>query len=132
MKWLQFLLILFLLLGLPLFDMGQSINIDWVFCENSIIIESEWNGPCENEFKFTNLCFDSKLPTPFLNQVKFLFQMKNSLSILLSYFQGTSPFWRPPPNFHLSFLDHLLKGKGPHLNEDLSIHYREVNKYENG
>jgi hypothetical protein len=49
-----------------------------------------------------NLCFDSKLPSPFLNQVKFLFQWKNSLPILLSYSQGTSPFWRPPPNFHPS------------------------------
>jgi hypothetical protein len=28
--------------------------------------------------------------------------LKNSLSVLLSFFQGTSPFWRPPPYSILS------------------------------
>ncbi len=97
MKGIQFLIILFLLPGLPLFQMDQAVDIDWLACENSLVIKSEWTDPCEKEFKFTGLWFDLKPPLSFLNQVKFSFQLKNSLSILLSFFHGTSPFWRPPP-----------------------------------
>ena len=98
MRWIQSLLILFLLPGLPLFQMDQAIDIDWLVCENSLIIKSEMNGPFINH----DLCFNSKPLTSFLNQVKIHFQLKNPLSILLSYFHGTSPFWRPPPRFHPS------------------------------
>ena len=97
MKWIQFLLILFLLPGLPLFQMDQAVDIEWLVCESSLVIKSEMNGP----FIDQNLCFNSKPPSSFFNQVKFLFQLKNPLSVLLSYFQGTSPFWRPPPGFKL-------------------------------
>jgi hypothetical protein len=96
MNWVQFLIIPFLLLGFPLFQMDQVIDINWLICENSIIIKSEMNGPSIDQ----NLCFDSKPLSSFFNQVKFLFQSKNSLPILLSYFQGTSPFCRPPPSYH--------------------------------
>jgi hypothetical protein len=97
MKWIQFILILFLLLGFPLFQMDQAVDIDWLVSENSLITKLEINDP----FMDQNLWFDSKPPSSFLNQVKFFFQLKNPLSVLLSYFQGTSPFWRPPPGFKL-------------------------------
>jgi len=98
MKGLQSLLILFLLPGLPLFQMDQAVDIEWLVCENSLVIKTEMNSSFVDE----NLCYDSKPPSTFLDQSKTFFQLKNSLSILLSYFQGTSPFWRPPPIFHPS------------------------------
>jgi hypothetical protein len=101
MKGIQFLLILFLLPGLPLFQMDQGVDIEWLVCENSLVIKSEWGGPCEEEFKFTSVWFDLKPPSSFFNQVKSFFQLKNPLSALISYFQGPSPFWRPPPGFKL-------------------------------
>jgi hypothetical protein len=97
MKGIQFLLILFLLPGLPLFQIDQAVDIEWLVCENSLVIKSEMNGPIDQ-----NLCFNSKPPSSFLNQVKIFFQLKNPLSVLLSYFQGTSPFCRPPPSLHPS------------------------------
>jgi hypothetical protein len=97
MKGIQFLLILFLLPGLPLFQIDQAVDIEWLVCENSLVIKSEMNDPSIDQ----NLCFNSKPPSSFLNQVKIFFQLKNLLSVLLSYFQGTSPFWRPPPGFNL-------------------------------
>ena len=97
MKGIQFLLILFLLPGLPLFQIDQAVDIDWLICENSLVIKSEMKDPNVDH----NLWFDSKPSSSFLNQVKIFFQLKNPLSVLLSYFQGTSPFWRPPPGFKL-------------------------------
>ena len=105
MKWIQFLLILFLLPGFPLFQMDQAIDIDWLVCENSLITKSEMNDPSIDQ----NLWFDSKPHLHFFNQVKFLFQLKNPLSVLLSSFQGTSPFWRPPPGFILSMISNSLE-----------------------
>ena len=93
MKRIQFLLILFLLPGLPLFQMDQAIDIEWLVSENSLITKSEINDPSIDH----NLWFESKPPFSFSNQVNFFFQLKNPLSALPSYFQGTSPFWRPPP-----------------------------------
>jgi hypothetical protein len=98
MKWIQFLLILFLLPGLPLFQMDQAVDIDRLICENSLITKSEINDPSVDQ----NLWFDLKPSSYFFNQVKFLFQLKNSLSVLLSFFQGILPFQRPPPYFILS------------------------------
>jgi hypothetical protein len=97
MKGIQFLLILFLLPGLPLFQIDQAIDIEWLVCENSLVIKSEINGP----FIDHHLSFNSKPSSYFFNQVKFLFQLKNSLSVLLSFFQGILPFQRPPPGFEL-------------------------------
>jgi hypothetical protein len=97
MKRLQFLFIPFLLLSLPLFQMDQAIDIDWLVCENSLVIKSEWSDPCGKEFKITSLGFDLKPLSSFFNQGNFFLQLKNPLSILLSYFLETSPFWRPPP-----------------------------------
>ena len=93
MKWIQFLLILFLLPGLPLFQIDQAIDIEWLVCENSPVIKSEMNDLSIDQ----NLWFDLKPSSYFFNQAKFFFQLKNPLSVLLSYLQGTSPFWRPPP-----------------------------------
>jgi hypothetical protein len=98
MRGVQFLLILFLLPGLPLFQIDQAVDIEWLVCENSLIIKSETNGPSIDQ----NLWFDLKPPTSIFNQFKFFFQLKNSLSILLSYLQGPSLFYRPPPCSHRS------------------------------
>ena len=99
MKWIQFLLILFLLPGIPLFQVDQAVDdIEWLVCENSLITKSEMDGPSFGK----NLWFDSKPSSSFFNQVKIFSKLKNPLSALLSYFQGTSPFWRPPPSFHPS------------------------------
>jgi len=98
MKWIQFLLVLFLFPGLPLFQMDQAIDIEWLVCENSLITKSEMDDLSFDE----NLWFDSKPPSSFFNQVKSFFQLKNSLSVLLSFFQGILPFQRPPPYFILS------------------------------
>jgi hypothetical protein len=95
MKWIPSILILLLLPGLPLFQMDQAIDIDWLICENSLIAKSEINNP----FIDQKLRLDIKPPSSLFNQVNFFFQLKIPLSILLSYFQGTSPCWRPPPGF---------------------------------
>jgi len=127
MKWIQFLLILLLLPGLPLFQMDQAIDIDWLVCEDSLVTKSEMDDPSVDQ----NLRFDLEPPSPFHNQVKFFFQLETLSSILLSHFHGTSPFWRPPPIFHSSlFSSPFRKEWSQDLNEDLSIHYREVNEYE--
>jgi len=93
MKWFQFLLIFLLLLGFPLSQIDQAIDIDWLVCDNFLITKSRINYPSIDQ----NLWFDLKPSSSFFNQVKSFFQMKNPLSILLSYFLETSPFWRPPP-----------------------------------
>ena len=97
MKWIQFLLTLFLLPSLPLFQVDQAVDIEWLVCENSFITKSGVDDPSFDQ----NLWFDAKPPSSFLNQVKSFFQLKNPLSALPSYFQGSSPFWRPPPGFKL-------------------------------
>jgi hypothetical protein len=96
MKWFQSLFILFLLPGIPLFQMDQAVDIEWLVCGSSLVIKSEeMNGPSINQ----NLWFDLKPSLFSFSQVNFFFQLKNPLSVLLSYFQGTSPFYRPPPVF---------------------------------
>ena len=99
MKWIQFLLILSLLPGLPLFQMDQAIDIDRSVNENSLVIKSEMNDPSADQ----NLWFDLTLRSSSFNQSKALFQLRNPLSFLLSYFQRTFPFWRPPPDYPPSF-----------------------------
>jgi hypothetical protein len=73
--------------------MDQALDIDWLVCEDTLITKFKVNQPAVD----LKLWFDFKFPSSFFNQVKFPFQFKNPLSILLSYFQGPSPFWRPPP-----------------------------------
>ena len=97
MSWIQFLLTLFILLSLPLSQMDQTIDINWLVCENSLIIKSEMNGPSIDQ----NLWLDSKPPSSFLNQIESFSQMKNLLSALPCHFQDSPPFWRPPPGFKL-------------------------------
>jgi hypothetical protein len=97
MKWIQFLLTLFLLPSLPLFQMDQAIDIEWLVCESSLITKSEMSDSSFDQ----NLWFDSQPSSSFFNQIQIIFQLKKPLSAILSYFQGTSPFWRPPPGFKL-------------------------------
>jgi hypothetical protein len=99
MKWIQSLLIAFLVLSFPLIQMDHAIDIDWLICENSLITKSKINNP----FIDQNLWLDIKPPSSLFNQVNFFLQLKNPLSVLLSHFQGTSPFLRAPPVFHPSF-----------------------------
>lgn len=96
MKWIQFALILFLLPGLPLFQLDQATDIEWLVCENSLVIKSEVSGVPVDQ----NICFIPKPPSAFLNPLKAFFQLKNPLSILLSNFEGASLFSRPPPHSH--------------------------------
>ena len=95
MKCIQFLLILFLLPGIPLFQVGQAVDIDWLVCENALVTISEMNDPSIDQ----NFWFDLKPLSHFLNQANFFIKLKTPSFVLLSYLQGTSPFWRPPPVF---------------------------------
>ena len=99
MKGIQFLLILFLVPGLPLFQIDQAVDIAWLVCENSLAVKLEMEGPLVDH----NLWLNLEPPSSIFNHVKCFFQLKNPLSVLLSYFQGPSPFWRPPPGFHPFF-----------------------------
>ena len=93
MKWIQFLLVLFLSPNLPLFQMDQAIGTDWLICEDAFATKSEKDHPSIDP----SLWFDLKLSSHFFNRVKSFLQLKSRLSILLSHFHGASPFWRPPP-----------------------------------
>ena len=93
MKGIQFLLILFLVPGLPLFQIDQAVDIAWLIWENSLVVKLEMRGPLADQ----DLSFDVEPPSCVFNHVKSFFQLKNPLSVLHSYFQGPSPFWRPPP-----------------------------------
>jgi len=79
--------------------MDHAIDIDWLIYEDSFITNSEKN----NSFIDQNLWLNIKPPYSLFDQVKFFLQLKNPLSVLVSYFQGISPFWRAPPVFHPSF-----------------------------
>lgn len=93
MKWVQFPLILFLSLDLPLFETDQAIGTDWLICEGTVVIKSEKDDSSINP----DLWFDLKLSSYSFNRVKSFFQLKSYLPTWLSHFQGASPFWRPPP-----------------------------------
>jgi len=93
MKRIQFLLILFLPPNLPLFQTDRVIGINGLICEDAVVTKPEKDGPSIDH----NLWFDLKLPSYYVDQVKFFFQLKSPLSFLLSRFQGVSPFWRSPP-----------------------------------
>ncbi len=99
MKGIQFLLILLLVPGLPLFQIDQAVDIAWLVFETSLSAKLEIEGPLADQ----NLSFNLEPPSCIFNQAKSFFQLKNPLSVLLSYSQGTSPFWRPPPGFHPFF-----------------------------
>jgi hypothetical protein len=94
MKRIQSLLILFLLLGFPLFQLDQIVDIEWLVCENSLAIKSEENNFC------LSICLwhDFEPIHSLFNRISFVFQLKNPLSVLYSSFQRTTPFWRPPPS----------------------------------
>jgi hypothetical protein len=93
MKWIQSLLILILLLGFPLFQLDQIVDIEWLVCENSLAIKSEQGYPCTSKCLWHDF---EPIPSLF-NRIDFVFQLKNPLSVLYSTFQRTTPFWRPPP-----------------------------------
>jgi len=97
MNWIWFLLIPFLLLGFPLYQIDQAVDIEWLVCEDSLFPKFKVNQPSID----LNLWFDSTPRSFSINQSKAFFQLKDPLSFLLSYFEGTSPFWRPPPGFKL-------------------------------
>ncbi|HSB05417.1 MAG TPA: hypothetical protein VLK23_09490 [Thermodesulfobacteriota bacterium] len=94
MKWIQFPFFLFLVAGVSLFQCDQTIDWEWLICDNSLIIKSDGDlsldGALEPDSKKTVLSFSPN--------IQFISQLKNPLSVLHRFFQGTSPFWRPPPN----------------------------------
>ncbi len=98
MKWIQFLLILFLLPGLPLFQMDQAVDIEWLVCENSLVIKSEINGP----FIDHHLCFNSKPPSSFFNQVKISLPTEEPFICFTFLFSGDLSFLETPSEL-LSF-----------------------------
>jgi len=98
MKGIQFLLILFLVLGLPLFQIDQAVDIAWLVCEDSLVVRLEMKGPLADQ----NLSLNLEPPSCIFNQIKSFLHLKNAISVLVSYSKGTSPFWRPPPSFHPS------------------------------
>jgi hypothetical protein len=97
MKWIQSILIIFLLLGVPFFEMDQIVDNGWLVCENSLGIKSEYKGPWTSR----SLWYDFEPMSSLFNRVSFVSQLKNPLSVLYSSFQRTTPFSRPPPT--LSF-----------------------------
>ena len=106
----QFLLILFLVPGLPLFQMGQAVDNTWLVCEDSLFVKLETEGHLADQ----NLWFHLESPSSIFGQVKSFFQLKNPLSVLISYFEGHSPFWRPPPKGQTERIsDSFLEYRGP-------------------
>ncbi|OGP88623.1 MAG: hypothetical protein A2157_04670 [Deltaproteobacteria bacterium RBG_16_47_11] len=94
MKWIQFPLILFLLIGFPLFQCDQTIALEWLICDNSLDIKSDNNSPLDEPLG----PHSKKVVPTFFVPIQFIAQLKNPLSVLHGFFQGTSPFWRPPPS----------------------------------
>ncbi len=95
MKWIPFVLILSLCPNLPLFQMSQAVGVNWLICEDAAFTKSEKDDSSIDP----DLWFDLKLSTYSSNRVKSFFQLKSYLPTWLSHFQGTSPFWKPPPAF---------------------------------
>ena len=93
MKWIQILLILFLLPNLPLFQTDQDIAIDGLFFEDALLTKSEKDDSSID----SDLWFDLRIASYSYNRVKSFFQLRSCFSPLLSRFQGVFPFWRPPP-----------------------------------
>jgi hypothetical protein len=99
MNWLWFSPLLLLLLAVSIFQCVRSLDSKWWVFEISVVIQSEDSDPSKEELEFTGLSFDSNSLSSFFNQTKFIFQLKTPSSFLFSFFQGTFPFWRPPPVF---------------------------------
>jgi hypothetical protein len=92
MKWILFPIFLFLLLSFPLFQCDQPIELECLPCDNSLMINSG-SAPLDE-----TLGPDSKKTVPSLfSLIRFISQVKNPLSVFNIFFQGTSPFRRPPP-----------------------------------
>ena len=93
-KWTQFQLILLFVIGLPLLQLDQLIDYEWLVCENSVVTSFQHGNPLSDE----QFAPDSKIVSSFFPN-SFLSQLKNPLSVLSHSFQRASPFWRPPPAF---------------------------------
>jgi hypothetical protein len=93
MNWIQFPILPFLLVVVPVFQYDQTIDWAWLICDNSLIIKSDGDlsldralGPCSE-----------KTDPTFRASIRFISLLKHPLSVSHGFFQGTSPFWRPPP-----------------------------------
>jgi hypothetical protein len=110
MMWILFPFFLFIFVAFPLFQGDQPIEWECLVCDNSFIIKSGSDSPL-NE----TLGLDSKKTVSRLfSLIRFISQVKNPLSVLNIFPQGTSPFWRPPPieysNHGYGALTHDEKG----------------------
>ncbi len=93
MKWIPFVLILSLSPNLPLFQTNQAAGVNRLICEDAVVTK-----PAKDDSSIEpDLWLDLKLSSYFVNRAKSFFQLKSHSSILLSHFQGASPFSRPPP-----------------------------------
>ena len=96
MRCMHYLLIFFLLLFIPLFQWDQVCDTNWLaYYENSFVVKTKYDDLCTRTYTFL---WRGSTPAPSLaNRVRCDFQIKNSLSVLYSSFQYTTPFWKPPP-----------------------------------
>jgi hypothetical protein len=92
MKWIRFLFFLFFLVGFHLFQSDQPIEWAWLACDNSLIIKSGSDSPLDKTLESDS----KKTVSSLFVLIRFISQVKNPLSVS-RFFQGTSPFWRPPP-----------------------------------
>jgi hypothetical protein len=111
MKWNLFPFFLFLFVGFPLFQSDQPIAWECLVSDNSLIIKSGSDSPLDE-----TLGPDSKKTVPnFLSLIRFISQVKNPLSVLTIFSQGTSPFWRPPP------IEYSIHGYGTFTHDEIGI-----------
>jgi hypothetical protein len=94
MKWAQPSIIVLLLFGFPFFQCDQTIDWDWLICDNFLVIKLDSDSSLNEAFGSDS----TKTVPAFSIPIQFISQLKNPLSVLYGFFQGTSPFWRPPPS----------------------------------
>ena len=93
MKWIEFLLVLFLSPNLPLLQVDQAIGTDGLICEGAFLTKLDKDDSSID----SDLWFDLRISSYSFKRVKSFFQLRSRFSSLLSRFQEVSPFWRPPP-----------------------------------
>jgi hypothetical protein len=110
MKWILFPFFLFLFVGFPLFQSDQPIEWECLVCDNSLIKSASDSSLDET------LGPDSKKTVPsLLSLIRFISQVRNPLSVLNSFSQGASPFWRPPP------IEYSIHGYGALTHDEIGI-----------
>jgi hypothetical protein len=94
MKWVQRVIIFILFLGFPFLQCDQTLDWDWLVCDNLVVIKMDTDSPLDEAFQGGSI----KVVPVFSGPPHPISQIENPLSVWHGFFQGTSPFWRPPPN----------------------------------